>query len=201
MADFNRIAPFYDVLKKIVFGGTLDKASSFFTPQIPITNHILIIGGGSGQILSSFGKHHTVTYVESSKNMIALAQKRKCYAKVEFIESSIEAFSSPVLYDTIITPFILDCFCEKQLHLIFEKLRGLLKEGGTWLHSDFYPQSFIQRKLTSLMYLFFQLSTEMNIRKAPDFSKYFQPPIFIEEKKALFLNAMVHSYIYRKIGP
>ncbi|GAA5031907.1 hypothetical protein GCM10011506_24870 [Marivirga lumbricoides] len=201
MSDFDRVAGYYDALKKLVFQGTLDKASHYFISQIPKNSSVLIVGGGSGKLLNYLHESHQVVYLEASEKMTLLAKSRNFKAEVNFITTTIESFESSDLFDVVITPFVLDCFPEEQLDKVFYKLFKLLKKDGLWLHADFYPQNYLQRKLTSLMYLFFRVNAKIEGKKAPDFGRYFQYSTFVEEKKGLFLNAMVHSYIYRKIAP
>ncbi len=200
MANFNRVASLYDFMKQLVFKGQLENASAHFIEFIPSDARILIVGGGSGKLLSSIKRGHQVSYVDNSKKMIALAQKRESRADILFFTSDITNFESNQPFDAVITPFVLDCFSEKQLPMVFNHINQMLKKGGIWLHSDFYPQSRKQEMFVQFMYVVFRISTGLKVSKLPDFSKFFNDKIFFEEKKAVFRNAMVHSYLYQKIA-
>ncbi|MBK6266759.1 class I SAM-dependent methyltransferase [Marivirga sp. S37H4] len=171
-----------------------------FLENIPENSHILIVGGGSGKLLSFLKESHTVSYVELSEKMMELAKKRDFRATVNFIHSDIKYFSCQSSFDVIITPFVLDCFVEEELFHVFEKMNDLLKKNGLWIHADFYPQNFRQKLFIRLMYWCFKLSTGIKAKKIADLKGIFSSEKFSEEKKALFLNDMVHSYIYRKIA-
>lgn len=199
MADFNRIAALYNSLKRFVFGSQLDDASTYFLDGIPSRSKILIIGGGSGEILENFNPSQQIQYLELSVAMIDSAKKIKSKASVEFIKSDILVWQPISKYDTIITPFVLDCFNEAQLNLIFPKLKNALNTNGEWIQTDFYPKNTAHKLLIKIMYVFFNLSANLKVNELADFDSLFKRHNFIFKRNALFYHSMVESKIYRKI--
>ncbi len=200
MVNFNRIASIYDFLKKLIFKDQLDKAATYFINQIPEEAQILIIGGGSGQLLPYFHSTQRITYVEASEKMSLLAKKRAFSAEIEFKTTDILNFSPGHRFDVVITPFFLDCFDDQYIARIFSHINHMLKNGGLWLHSDFYPQNKQQQYLVRFMYFCFRISTGLKVSKVPNFDKLFSTEKFNQEKKVAFKDSMIHSYIYKKIA-
>jgi ubiquinone/menaquinone biosynthesis C-methylase UbiE len=199
MANFDRIAVFYDFLKGLIFGSQLQKASDYFLKGIPANSQILIVGGGTGQLLTNFESSHQITYLELSARMISRAKKVKSKASVNFVQEDILEWESDRKFDFVITPFILDCFTDDHLNLIYPKLRRALNVLGKWIQTDFYPKSHLQIFLIKIMYSFFRMSTGLQTNKLADFDKLFQKHGFICTGKACFFHSMVESKIYQNI--
>ena len=75
---FNRLAPFYDRLARLVFGGSIHKSQLALLPFLKGDEHLCMIGGGTGWVLKhylTFYPQLRVTYIEASSTMIHLAQK------------------------------------------------------------------------------------------------------------------------------
>ena len=80
-ANYNKIAPVYDLLSRLVFGGAIVNAQRLLLPGLPRGQYrVLIVGGGTGWILDELGKQRpqgiTVDYVEVSEKMISISKKR-----------------------------------------------------------------------------------------------------------------------------
>lgn len=199
MANFNRIAGVYEFLKRLVFAKQIEKASNYFLDQIPSNARILIIGGGAGKILEKFKPAHYITYLELSEAMILRAKRVKSEASINFIQADILEWTTDNKFDLIITPFVLDCFTEDQLNLIFPKLDKMLFKDGKWIQTDFYPKNFGHRLLIKSMYAFFNLTADLKVKELVDFDTVFKKHDFIFKRKALFYHSMVESKIYQKI--
>ncbi|WP_375580362.1 class I SAM-dependent methyltransferase [Marivirga tractuosa] len=199
MADFNRISSLYDFLKILVFGKQLEKASNHFLNQISSNSSVLIIGGGTGKILRNFSSTHQIKYLELSEAMIRKAKKINSEAKVEFIQADILKWVTNEKYDLIVTSFVLDCFNDSQLNEILPKLKNILKRDGKWIQTDFYPKSSTHKLLIKIMYVFFNITTNLNVKKLADFNSLFEKHNFIFKRNALFYHSMVESKIYQKI--
>ena len=200
MTNFDRLAPFYDNLKKLIFQSALGKAASCFIADIPLNSQILIIGGGTGALLMHFKKTHTITYIEQSGKMLSAAKKRPTEAYVEFICEDIIHYELQKEYDCIITPFVLDCFQEEQLKHLMSKLTPDLKNNGMWLHADFYPHNSMQKGFVQLMYFFFRKTAGLTLLNIPDFDQIFSDEKYIIKKNVRFKRGLIQSRSYRKIA-
>ena len=73
------------------------------------------------------------------------------------------------VFDLIVTHFVLDCFCPKQLEQVVASLAGAATEDATWLLADFQvPLTGLCRYRALLihrvMYLFFRLVARLPAR-------------------------------------
>lgn len=211
MNNFNLIAPIYDKLVTLIFGQTLQKAQNVFLSQIPNNAKVLILGGGSGQILVPILKNKPKTkiiYQEASSKMIALSQNRlrkefpQHYQQVNFIHSS-DCSKLPLNQnDVVITPFVLDVFNEDEIKLVFQYLNLTLKKKGKWIWTDFYLPSGSMRPLAIIliqsMYLFFRLVSNISAKKLPDVERYFHQYDYQLLLKRAFIRGIVQSRLYEK---
>lgn len=200
MANFNRIAPVYGFLKTVVFGNQLEKAVNSFLEEIPSNSKVLIVGGGTGEILTHFNSSHYITYLELSDAMLTKSKGVNSAAEIKFVKADILTWKSEESFDVIITPFLLDCFTETELDLIFPKFAMALNSKGKWIHTDFYPKDKLQKFLIRIMYVFFNLTTGLRTRELADFELLFKKNEFICTRKGLFYHSMVESKIYQKIA-
>lgn len=215
-ASFDTIAPVYDPLARLVFGRSIVQAQTCFLDTVPPGARVLIIGGGTGWILTELLQKQAIAhidYVEASARMISLAQQKyrnfkkkhaiSHSATVKFIQGTEHNVPSETLYDVIITFFVLDMYHNEALRNITQKLYDKLISGGIWLFADFKTnQKRVQRwwhqALVNLMFLFFRLTCNLQNRKLPDYDQAFsQLPLFREKTKTFFRQLMV-SEVYRK---
>lgn len=180
MNNFNRIAPVYDSLSRIVFGRRLQRAQTLFLDQIPGADasgtgaSVLVLGGGTGEILTAIfakqpGCH--VLFLEPSARMVSQATRRVLRltgpAGITFRVGDEKTLQADERFDTIITPFVLDLFTNEtlQTHLI-PCLQKTLKPGGIWLVTDFVNTSvWWQRALLWAMIHFFRLTAGIETRQ------------------------------------
>jgi ubiquinone/menaquinone biosynthesis C-methylase UbiE len=77
--SFDPVAPFYDSLAFIVYGNTLIRAKKAFIHCLPEKGKLLLIGGGTGNILNDVLRSRKalfIDFIEPSKKMISLAVKK-----------------------------------------------------------------------------------------------------------------------------
>jgi len=168
--NYDKLAWIYDPLSRIVFFKAQVNAQISLLPFILADSKILIVGGGTGWILESIAKIHpaglSITYIEISKKMVELAQKRnyKCN-KVLFVQQAMENYILTEKYDVIITAFFFDNFKEEKAISVFNQLNNGLKNNGIWLFSDFIIDKKNSTKwqniLLKMMYLFFKIATKI----------------------------------------
>jgi ubiquinone/menaquinone biosynthesis C-methylase UbiE len=141
-ANYDNASWFYERLSKLVFGNAQVNAQEYFLNLVSPRASILIIGGGTGQILESIAKLYPsglhITYVEISANMMALSRKRYVgQNEVSYITQDIASLDSIQQFDVVITAFLFDNFSTQQLDEIFPRIHQRLKPQGLWLNTDF----------------------------------------------------------------
>ena len=206
--NYNLIAPFYDLLSRIVFGRTLVQAQVCLLKFVPRGSRVLIVGGGTGWILEELAEVHpqglTVTYIERSARMISRSKKRSVgQNEVTFVSDSIENFTAPAAkYNIIITPFFFDNFKQEKAEIIFNQLHESLANGGLWLFADFYlnkkSTKSSQKMLLKMMYLFFRISCHIEASHLPETASLFSANNYREIFKEARWNGFIQSIAYAK---
>ncbi|MFY0643143.1 MAG: class I SAM-dependent methyltransferase [Bacteroidia bacterium] len=159
--SYNRIAPYYSFLSKIIYGNQLIKVQTLHFQELKKDGSVLIFGGGDGKILPhlfAHCPHLEVHYLDASDKMIALAQKINPFEKIYFEHT--EELPENGNFDIIILPFILDIFTKEQIHNLCSKLKDILHPDALILVSDFgKTQNIWQSFLLKSTILFFRLFT------------------------------------------
>jgi tRNA (cmo5U34)-methyltransferase len=202
---FNRLAPAYDLLAGLFFGGRLLRSQTHFLPELKKCRSALILGGGTGAILQEMAKlgiAERYTYVDISDRMIGKAEKRMKGKghHIEFIRGSYTAIPAQA-FDLIVTPYVLDCFREDELGLVIQTLSEKFTPGGEWLFVDFQvpdKKMKVARPVIRLLYFFFNITSGLGVTKLPDFQRIFSAQQFRIKKEKEFLGGLLQAKIYSR---
>ncbi len=208
--SFDNIAPVYDRLARGVFGKAIVRAQTHFLDRVPDNAQVLIVGGGTGWILTELLQRSTaqhIDYVEASAQMLRLAQHRyQCFGskpagdtQVRFIQGTEQNLPPENYYDVVITFFVLDMYQGKALKHMMQKLYALLKPDGYWLFSDFQISNnrrWWHQPLVSTMFLFFRLTCHLQNRRLPDYDQVFRQLGLIKEEEKAFFGKLIISAVY-----
>lgn len=171
------IAPIYEDLRDFFFPGIKKYQAEFHKLKPRLTNRIVIVGGGSGDILKPVlqkFKKSTVYFIEPSTSMMERARERfGTSRRVFFIE---EPFENAVVEDAdlVLLPFVVDILEDKQLKPVAKKTRDILKNKGFVLFSDFlHPKSFTAKLKLFLLYLLFVPIRGKFQSSLPDYDSFF----------------------------
>lgn len=202
--NYDKLAWIYDPLSRFVFFKAQVNAQISLLPFISANSKILIVGGGTGWILESIAKLYptglSITYVEISKKMIELSQKRDCKNnKILFVQQAMEDYVLIEKYDVIITAFFFDNFKEDKATSVFYQLNNSLNKKGIWLFSDFILDQKNGKKwqefLIKTMYFFFKIVTKIEAEKLipmePVFEKSGYQNIFETYRYGKFIKSIV----------
>jgi ubiquinone/menaquinone biosynthesis C-methylase UbiE len=204
--NYNKIAGIYDFLSRVVFQKSIINAQKFLLQHISPDNKILIVGGGTGWILEELSKMYNegveITYVEKSSQMITLSkQKNIQHNTIEFINKSIEEFSTEKKFNAVFTAFLFDNFQQEKIELVFSKLNQLLKPNGLWLYADFINHknnsAWWQKFLLKTMYLFFKLTCNIEAQQLIDMSSYFEGS-YNKISEEHFYHNFIKAVVYKK---
>jgi tRNA (cmo5U34)-methyltransferase len=202
--DYNRIAPYYDRLAKLVFRDEIIRSQVHFLKDIPRNSKVLIIGGGTGWILPEVldaAPDCRIWYVEASSEMIRLArQKVSASAEVDFIHGTDKSLPERVAFDFAITNFVLDSFSENAIQRLGYQLRTQLTPMGRWLVVDFVPSPKTKHRfLLWLMYRFFRVATSLPQGSLPNWQAAVGQSGFIPVKRSVFSSGFIESILFGPI--
>lgn len=201
--DFNRIASVYDALASLVFGKSLIKSQHHFLYVVPDDATVLIVGGGSGELLQTLLQQKPrcrVVYVDASEKMVELARQRvQNSARVTFL-CGTENVGMPVpAFTAVITNFYLDLFTPQSLPGIITRLRSLLAPGALWFVTDFVkPMKLWQKLLLKSMYLFFRMVSNIEASRISDWQQMLDTAGLSCQAEKIFYHGMIKSIILRE---
>lgn len=159
--DFNRIAPYYDWIVKVVFGKSMIEAQTHYLRTIEEGASVLILGGGTGWLLKRIAENNplcTVLYVDASERMIEISKKNVNDVKgITFLCGTEQEIPKGERFDVVITNFYLDLFTEHRLKDVLAHIQFSLAPKGLWIVTDFVDEGkWWQKFLLRIMYLFFR---------------------------------------------
>ncbi len=173
--QFNRIAPYYDALKYLVFGNRLHYESIRWFKYISPNAQVLMVGGGSGKTLAHLLTTHPachIHYVDASVKMVSRAKKRltpQQQKQVHFVAMPLQQVSLTT-YDVIITSYLFDLFDSSEINAMIGYMLPALKPGtGRWIDTDFrLTTSWYFNLLLKTMYWFFKKTAGVKTGKLVD---------------------------------
>ncbi|WP_422360581.1 methyltransferase [Reichenbachiella sp.] len=206
MNHYDHIAWIYDSLAKWVFRGNVLKSQCHFLSHLNANERIIIIGGGSGEILKSIDQLNiplTVDFIEPSMQMIEKARKwtpESSNLSVNFHQRKFESFKSLKEYDWICCFFFLDLFEKKSLQIHIDRIKKLMNVQSKLLVSDFEigKDSGWKRVLSLIMHKFFKVTTRLESNGLKDINGAVINSGFHKTEEAHFFSRFIFSAIYQK---
>jgi SAM-dependent methyltransferase len=212
--SFSLVAPFYDLLSRGVFGPALYRSQEQYLDLVPAGARVLLIGGGTGQILPALLKHtasREIVFLEASDKMLAKARKnaptQQEACRVIFRLGTEADIGPEEKFDVILTYFFLDLFSPALLNQITHRLHQALVPGGLWLVSDFVkpPGPGLRQAAAAClfrsMYLFFRLTCGISAATLPDWQRVLARHGLIPAKSCYFYSGLIQAAAYQKAAP
>ena len=194
--DFDAIAPYYDFLQWVVFGRQLLAATTHFFDCIAPGSRVLVVGGGTGQLLDYLPHGCQVDYLEKSQKMIDLARKNR--PQPTYILGDILKFRRKRQYDVVICPFVLDVFCPVNIKEVLLVIRGLIRPEGLLLVSDFALTNKWWHEATLwVMYNFFAKMSGLEADKLLDIMSLLKDAGFSQQHLQVAKRGFVFSTMCR----
>ncbi len=208
--SFDRVAPFYRGLERLVFGDQLQQARVAFLGELEPPRRVLIVGEGDGRFLVEFVRRYPaaqIDCVDASARMIALARSRLGERQaVNFIQADLRNLSLAAgRYDLVVTHFFLDCFAEEALATVVAKLADSAASEAQWLIADFCrpPRGWRRlwaRWLIAVMYGFFRLVAGIEGGRLIEYGHLLRARGFSCTMSVLSPNELVRSERWRRIS-
>lgn len=199
---FDSVASYYDRLAKLVYGETIVNAQIFFLHTITPRAKILILGGGSGEILPVLFKINPdceIYFIEASQKMIMLAKRHENLGVVHFIYGT-EQNIPKLTFDCVLTGFYLDLFTDATLRKVVSHIGKSLGPNAKWIATDFIAGKLWQRVVVKLMYTFFKIVTTIETRALPDWQRALEQQGLTRLNSAAFFGDFIHTVVYQKVG-
>lgn len=199
---FNFLAPVYGWLTLIIFGKTLERSQTFFLDFVKPDDHVLILGGGSGELLESLLQKHpkvSIDYIDLSSRMIDLAKKKTGNpSNVNFIIGTENTISGHT-YSVVITNFYLDLFTDKTLAQVIAQIKPRVATPVTWLVTEFVSTTGWHKIFLAIMYAFFRVVTGMEATTLPDWQSALKKAGLQQITSRNFYRGFIKSSVYKSV--
>lgn len=208
---FDQVAPFYDALARLIFGNILLQAQTAFLLDVPAGSRVLIIGGGTGQILTILlqqGNCREIVFLEVSEKMLQQARtgiKDQPNAhQVSFRLGTEAAILPGEKFDVIMTHFFLDLFSDKFLPPLLTILHRALAKEGYWVATDFViPKELSWQRiwakiLLKIMYIFFGLTCRISAKSLPDWEAWLRQYGLEAKQSRFFYHGLIRAALFIK---
>lgn len=205
-SGFDRLAPWYDGLVKLAFGREVYRAQVQWLDRIPAGARVLIIGGGTGWILSEVlrrSQASQVTYLEISEGMLVQTRQRmqrEGWPLERYVlrRGSWQDLSEEETYEAVLTFFFLDLFKEAEVRNLMWALSQRVDKQGVWLFADFLPVNRGQRWLLQLMYAFFRRACGISGQQLLPYDRLFNELGWALQQEMHFAQKMIRSRWYQQ---
>lgn len=198
---FNRIAPIYDRLARLVFGNTILRSQKENLEVIPPRAKVLVLGGGSGKWLNDLlfsNGSCAVYFIEASSTMLERAKNNSHYVdRVTFIHGTQNDIPAGE-FDVVITHFFLDMFSQPELEYFVSLVKSTLKTKGLWIVADFEENKLWHRILLNVMYSFFNLMGAIDEKSLVNWDSVLLSKSFECLRSTSLYGSFIHSRIYSK---
>jgi ubiquinone/menaquinone biosynthesis C-methylase UbiE len=176
--SFDRLAPHYTWMEKILAGPRLQRARTAFLDRLDGCKRILVVGVGHGHFLRTCARRlpdAEIMSVDASAGMLARAEHRARAVpspeRLRFVHATLPAWRPPAAeFDAIATHFFLDCFPPAELAQVVADLAAAARPSARWLITDFAvpPRGWRRhraRAIHAAMYAFFRPVTRIRARR------------------------------------
>ncbi len=202
LGEFDKIANVYDGLAQLVFGKSIRQAQKVFLGDVPTQSKVLILGGGTGWLLTQLLElkpQCEVWYIEASEKMLELSKiKIQDSDRVHFIHGTENSIPSGIQFDVVITNFYLDLFTYESLDSVLIKIKKEIKPNALWLATDFIVgRKWWQFTLLRMMYRFFRIMCHIEATELPDWNQILAKMGLQKMKSTLFFGGFIETAVYR----
>ena len=201
--SYNFIASSYSFWSRLMYGNSLHAIQLLLIKELPHKGHLLILGGGIGQILPSIynqSPNLKITFLEASSKMIALAKRQTPTGQyITFIRSdSLE--NMKIECDYVYASFFLDLFSPTHIKAIVRTIENHQTYPMTWFIADFDLGPKVKYRLLrefqiKLSILFFTITTNHQQNFLPEVFEFFTKNRY----KSMIIINLKHSFLRAQV--
>lgn len=203
---YNRVAPWYESLAKLVFGSALLRIQKALIQELPTQGTLAILGGGTGHILPYLYAHAPqlhILYAEASEQMIQIARKNAPpQMLITFMHTdNLEWTNNDIT--GIYAGFFFDLFAPVECKSIISDIEDKCPEQLTWYVADFdkpllKQASFLRKAQLKASIFFFRIVAKHSLSYLPDVFKIFNEIGYKTLKYNTLDNHIISFSVFRK---
>lgn len=194
--NYSLLAPFYNLLTKLVFGEQLMLAKNHFVEDLS-SKKILIIGGGDGLDYQDFQSQLSGEYWEISQAMLSKVKVNLAESDLTFHLGFFQAEKGK-LFDEVWLHFVLDTMKDEEIASLLGEIGKSFKPDGRIYIADFFaPKNLYQQFLNRSMITFFRIVTKHKRASIPDYEKIFLANNWKKNSEKEFMEGWVKAQVWK----
>ena len=213
--SFERLAPFYRAMERVLAGGKLQHCRTVLLPRLGLVREVLVVGEGPGRWIEAACQvlpRARFTVVDASAGMLREARASWLRAggdleRIRFVHASMPG-AVPVVaggFDLVVTPFFLDCFAPGPLAEVVACLAAAAGEEACWLVCDFrVPATGLARwravAVLALAHGVFRWITDISARRLTDPGPWLAEQGFYLEEEETSEWGLLSASLWRRGG-
>ncbi|HEY1731871.1 MAG TPA: class I SAM-dependent methyltransferase [Terriglobales bacterium] len=212
--DCDLIAPWYEPVEHLCFGGALERRRNAFLGDLGSVHRALSCGEGDGRFTAALLRSNTqveVTAVDASQKMLEVATRRVASMgsdlrdRVDYRCGKIHNFIPPrTPFDLIATHFFLDCFSTDEARAVIHRIAGWAARRTQWIVSEFcQPPTPVGQLWTGViirsLYAAFRVTTGLQVTRLPDYRPALQAEGFELRKQEYALGGLLVSELWKRV--
>ena len=207
--SFERLAPHYLRLERILAGEVLQKCRTAFLEETRTARRALLLGEGPGRFLGELVRVNPrvqVTVIDCSPRMLGIARQGIALqnrARVRFEVRDLLRSWVPEsgAFDLIATHCFLDCFRPAQLEVLIPNIARGATPSARWLITDFREPTEGWRRVQGrlvlwLMYRVFRLLTRLPATRLTPPDPYLKSAGFHLASRRLAYRDLLHADLW-----
>jgi hypothetical protein len=210
--NFDRVARMYRWAEYISLGPLLQRARTYFLPQLNQARCALVLGDGDGRFLEQMLLRNPsceALAIDTSASMLEHLCRRcersvpNAAVRVRAVQQSALTVESPPGTDLVVTHFILDCFSQSEVDGLAARIAGRLAPGTLWVVSDFaLPRNRMLRPFGAVyiqaLYVAFRLLTGLKVSRLPDTEAAMFRAGMTRIARHSFLGGLIYTELWRR---
>ena len=211
--DCDLIAPWYEPVEHLCFGGALEQRRNAFLDELSGAQNALSCGEGDGRFTAALLQSNPrvqVTALDASRKMMNLAARRVARMgsdlrrRSEYHCSGIHSFHPPQpAYDLVATHFFLDCFTTKEAHAVVRRIANWAAPRARWIVSEFaQPSAPLAQLWTGAvirsLYAAFRVTTGLRVTHLPNYRPALRTVGFERRREERTLGGLLVSELWER---
>lgn len=210
--NFDGLADAYRWMEWASFGPLLGLCRSTFLPRLTHCRNALVLGDGDGRFTATLlraNPHIDVHAVDASPAMLAMLTRRcsQNAVRLNVEHADLRTWQPPstLLYDLVVTHFVLDCFSSEEVFALAKRIMPIVDPGALWVISEFaIPAGWFGRLAAGTivrgLYLAFGLLTGLRPRTLPDYAPALSAAGFARVERRPRLGGLLVSELWKAEG-
>lgn len=209
--NFDRVARIYRWAEYASLGPLLQRARTYFLPQLRWCKRAMVLGDGDGRFLAQWLAQNPelqACTVDTSAAMLQLLRKN-CERTSQNAGERVTLLHTPALEtipdeqtDVVVSHFFLDCLHQHEIEALMQNYASKLHTGALWVVSDFaLPNAAWLRPFAAIyirsLYLAFRVLTSLRVTQLPDPQAALRTAGFDFVTRHEWLNGLVYTEIWR----